>query len=482
MIALTSEQLAVVSSRTPLFVKAFPGSGKTTVAAARFTQSRFEPSGDRRAVVGASFTRSATRELAARVRRNAGSLALRYPNRIETLDTLMRDILTSLLRSGELVWPGGMRELDVVDSWAHIRKLAWTPQEPRMTLEGQVLGSRLYRQARPGSYPAIDDFRAAVSSGICSHAEVRQALNLAIASEHIQERIRERFARTVKELIVDEIFDGNELDIAVLRLAIEGGTRLVTIGDPWQALYAFRGARPADISDFLSSFTTTPLTESFRFESEPQRELADALRSGRSVSVLVDDAFEADVVLAPEWKQLWKVPLALPLALGSFKGSVGEAMATVLLNSIVNVSVGSEATFIGEALRTLRSDRERITSAEGEMLRIAAALRTTNRSAMPQIWDLLRSTLQPLVDIELPMRRATSRLEPIRSALEHRGRRVPGMTIHQAKGREWNSVLVVLDEQAVSALEEGLTGQTERERRLYVALTRARRATRAAVI
>ena len=49
-----------------------------------------------------------------------------------------------------------------------------------------------------------------------------------------------------------------------------------------------------------------------------------------------------------------------------------------------------------------------------------------------------------------------------------------GMTIHQAKGREWNHVGIRLDEGEVGLLAAGLDQSVEAGRRLYVALTRAR--------
>jgi DNA helicase-2/ATP-dependent DNA helicase PcrA len=52
------------------------------------------------------------------------------------------------------------------------------------------------------------------------------------------------------------------------------------------------------------------------------------------------------------------------------------------------------------------------------------------------------------------------------------------MTIHQAKGREWDRVGVRLTDGEISRLAAGLDRNVEPDRALYVALTRARHAVR----
>lgn len=54
---------------------------------------------------------------------------------------------------------------------------------------------------------------------------------------------------------------------------------------------------------------------------------------------------------------------------------------------------------------------------------------------------------------------------------------VPGLTIHQAKGREWRRVGVALSAAELGRLAHGLVQDQETDRRIYVGLTRAREAT-----
>ncbi|MFJ9968530.1 3'-5' exonuclease [Streptomyces avermitilis] len=56
---------------------------------------------------------------------------------------------------------------------------------------------------------------------------------------------------------------------------------------------------------------------------------------------------------------------------------------------------------------------------------------------------------------------------------------VPGLTAHQAKGREWDAVGVCLTGPEHETLRQGLSSDSEDHRKLYVALTRAKRMTTA---
>ncbi|WP_443055723.1 UvrD-helicase domain-containing protein [Streptomyces sp. NBC_00690] len=129
--ALTPEQLLTAASPDRLvYVEAFPGSGKTTVSHQRFGLHRFARTTDHRAVVAVSFTRSATEEIRSRVVRQWGPPALAWPHRIVTLDTILNDLLTHLLRSGFLQWPGGHEELEVLDTWRTASPPSALPRSP----------------------------------------------------------------------------------------------------------------------------------------------------------------------------------------------------------------------------------------------------------------------------------------------------------------------------------------------------------------
>jgi DNA helicase-2/ATP-dependent DNA helicase PcrA len=71
----------------------------------------------------------------------------------------------------------------------------------------------------------------------------------------------------------------------------------------------------------------------------------------------------------------------------------------------------------------------------------------------------------------------TRRLADIAQRVVYPGRPVPGLTAHQAKGREWDVVGIRLTPSEREALAGGLTVHEDTHRKLYVACTRARRIT-----
>lgn len=306
---LTAEQrLAAATSRRNLFIEAGPGTGKTTVSAQRFGVHRFssEHRHDSRAVVAVSFTRAATYNLRRRVQRLWGSGAWMWPHRIVTLDTVMCDLLHDLLRvelvmwpNAKALWPNGNIVLDVRDSWASCGGTVSTRSVYTLTLAGRHV--QIHEGFAPNwanRVPAVQVVPL-MRQGICTHQDVRDILALALRDPASAAHVRQRIGDTMRALIVDEVFDANDLDIAVIESAITAGVAVTLVGDPWQALYLFRGARPQVVPELLerTGVPTLPLTQSFRWRDVEQRELATKLRRGEGV-ILPTDPEDPDVVLA----------------------------------------------------------------------------------------------------------------------------------------------------------------------------------------
>lgn len=57
--------------------------------------------------------------------------------------------------------------------------------------------------------------------------------------------------------------------------------------------------------------------------------------------------------------------------------------------------------------------------------------------------------------------------------LDNRGECIPGMTIHQAKGKEWPAVGVRLNSAQINRIQTGLSETSTEDRAIYVALTPA---------
>jgi DNA helicase-2/ATP-dependent DNA helicase PcrA len=482
---LTNEQL--VAAGTPLrrtYIEASPGSGKTTVSAQRFGVQRYAAQraaegADDRAVVAVSFTRSATWELRQRVRQNWGPSALCWPHRVITLDTLIYSLLEYLLETDQIRWPGGHCHLDVHDSWKVIAEFFWIRGIVGLNLDGRrvTVWSGYARNSATRINP--QQYRAAVEAGICTHEEVRDVLSLALQLPLIVESLAQRLAMTTRALIVDEIFDANSLDIAVIELAARV-CPVTVVGDPWQALYGFRGAKPDEVPGLLAriDMVRLPLSISFRWRTEEQQLLADRLRAGDGVTLLSGSDDSVDVVLACQWKQLWETGAhVLPLAYGSAKGNMPEAAATLLLNQLTRKVLGENATYLSDALATLGiTDLDAPRRLEPPLQAVIEDLASGGKSALNTAYQSLVVAIGSESRREFPAVhwRYTQRLDDLRTRLSYSGQRIPGMTVHQAKGREWNRVGVRLSEEDRATLAAGLRVDNERHRQLYVACTRAR--------
>jgi len=290
---LTDEQKRAAATRAQrAYIEAGPGCGKTTVAAERYGVLRFDGCAQAPGLVALSFARSARGELEDRVRRRWGSHALRWPHKVWTLDRLHCAILVHLLRTGRVTWAGGHTDLTVHDSWrGQDGSRPLSPDRPWrrvVTLNGrQVVSDTRAIYDFGYGYTTKTPYETMLAAGVCTHDEVRQILEIVVWNTELRPAVVDYLRTSMKALIVDEVFDGDRLDLAIVHQAAAAGIPSTLIGDPWQALYEFRGARPELVAGIIAdlSFETLPVTQSFRFETPETRELARALRAGGAVTV-----------------------------------------------------------------------------------------------------------------------------------------------------------------------------------------------------
>ncbi|MGX1759384.1 UvrD-helicase domain-containing protein [Streptomyces lydicus] len=478
---LTHEQLlAAGSPQSRLYIEAAPGSGKTTVSTQRYGLHRFARTADHRAVLAVSFTRSATAEIRDRVLERWGPAALTWPHRIVTLDTVIHDLLTHLLQAGLVQWPGGHRELQVFDTWRTHLPSVYVFQRPVLKLDGCQVTTGVVRERQRTSTVDQTAFEAAVSEGLCTHEDVRCVLELALGIEKVRTALTTFLGKTVRSLIVDEIFDANLLDLEIVSLAASAALGITLVGDPWQALYSFRGARPEEVPRLIAQegFTQKDLQASFRWRSNAQRTLAMQLR--RREGTVVDRGLvsEVDVVLAREWKSLWDTdPQVLPLAIKSASGQFQEAAVTLLLDAMTDRAFGLNAIFLNDALTTLDiTDKHALARLRPRLQKILDLL--AGDEDLRIVWGSLNTEIATESDSKAPTKHHPThiaRLEKLRTRLRlPYDQLVPGLTCHQAKGREWDYVGVRLEESDLKALRTGLDPDDEDHRKIYVALTRAR--------
>lgn len=245
---LSEEQVTGATTRRPrAFIEAGPGAGKTTVAAVRFGVLRFcRPTSAVRGVVALSFTQAATHELHTRIVDRWGPRALDGTSRASTIDAELVKVLCHLLRTGQLRWPGAHTDLDPIDSWNAHPKYKWLPKPQWGCYVPGLAGRDIVPQRVVGPQQGFTktDLLTELSAGECTHDDIRRVIATALNDPQLRVRVASHRRETVSHLIIDEVFDADELDLDLIRLHCEANIPVTVIGDRWQALYEFRNARP----------------------------------------------------------------------------------------------------------------------------------------------------------------------------------------------------------------------------------------------
>lgn len=486
---MSPEQRSAATSRAALcYVKAGPGSGKTYLATEAFGFLRYKRYlNDRRGVLGVTFARSARAELQERVRTRWGARATAWPNAISTFDELHRTLLRHLVFNGYIPWPSGDLPVRVDDTWQDHPGATKSPgkKKTRFALsldsEGLVTTVRT-RSDRLAPKPCFMDatkLMSAVRDGFCTHAEIRNVLGAALTpGDHpaFERAVTSCLGMSYCHLIVDESFDMNHLDAAVVELAIAAGVTITLVGDPWQSLYEFRGASPDRVHELLKAhtFAQVDMPGDRRYLTTEMKALARSLFDEVPFPVMAArEGDEFDVVLAHDWNTLWDERRIDVLPMGRPTGLDGSELANcfvLLLNEVVRSFFGREASGVAEARRKLDVDDC------DELIQPAlTALRDPSRP-IDEVWDALRSAFNRAGGTWKEQgKRATAHMQRLRELCVLGEAPVLGLTIHQSKGLEWNRVLLLNGELTTQrGWRNKLEQRYEQHRSVYVGLTRAR--------
>jgi DNA helicase-2/ATP-dependent DNA helicase PcrA len=479
---LTPEQLVPATSRAALtYVEAAPGSGKTFLAVERHGYLRFGLCGrDHRGIAAVSFARSASAELLGRIVRRWGASAARWPNFVGTIDELHRRVMNHMLEAGVIDWPGAPADLSVKDTWRQApgarnrlgSAAGWWSVD--LDPSGEVSPVLVTEGRRPPAFfTDRDAYLSILKTGRCTHDEVRSILAAVLLRPipALRDAVRAYLVASFAHLIVDEAFDMNELDIALVRaIADAGGVGVTVVGDPWQSLYEFRGSRPKLMATLVGDgFAKYSVLGSHRYRTNDMRTLARQLALGEPFAV---DAAEVgrvpDVVLATTWSPLWEqeeLPILPPGLGGRVAGGPYSAGLLLLLNEVTTDRFGVAVTGFGEAAAFLGWD--------GDRGRLADALRELAASGGEQaIWAALKSGFASADELWAPpgviaTRRLSRLVQLVRGGLT-----VLGLSVHQAKGLQWPAVDFLQN-----LMQPGETYRLDQDdavdRQVYVALTRA---------
>lgn len=488
-VRLTDEQLLAAASNERLVnVISGPGSGKTTVSAVRFGYLHHHDPDGRRGVLGLSFTRSAVAELRSRITARWGHRAVELPNLVTTFDDFHTRLLYHLLDAEIVQWPSGHRRLNVIDDYRGMTGCRWLPVGSYRRYAGCSENGAIQSLSEEADKPKfgfgkVAPHRAALDSGTVSHEDVRRVLRTAL--KHVpgaKESVVNWIDTTFRHVIVDEVYDADPLDIFVCRAVARTRSSLTTVGDPWQALYDWRGATPDKVQTHLFdklSFKPYQQLKSFRFATEQTAELARALRAGEGVVVPPISSTAVDVALGRQWTTLWDVgDNILPLAFRTIGNRVDAAL-NLLLDEVTRAKLGRKAFNRQAALIHLGMDEEGLEEALREHFRpilVSLVDGLPGIEALERVRDAAAQVSPRSRPSRLQAKGETVRvtdLERLRLRIT-RSDLIPGLTVHQAKGCEWSRVGVALSPSREAILAAGLTSEEPEHCVLYVALTRAK--------
>lgn len=487
MVELTDAQVLAAAAPDRLVnVVSAPGSGKTTIAAERYGYQRYQ-AGDLRGVLGLTFNRAAAAELRRRIEARWGANCIRPAHRVVTFDHLHVDLLAHLISEGKVTWPSGATTLDVRDDYRGIKGFRFLKDGGHKRVaslnNNRSVVSKSQRVAKPCmGIGSIADHQAVLQSGIVSHEDVRNILRSALQLDDLQQFAADWLSESYRALVIDEVYDADDLDLCVAYLAAEAGLSVTVIGDPWQALYKWRGAKPEVVEKLLSGtseqFKAYEQPESFRFRGDQMPQLAVDLRAGLGASLPEVVSSQIDVALARNWTQLWSVgDNILPLSFHTVNNATDAAL-NLLLDVVTRSRLGAESYGREGAITKLGLDREQFLAKQDEVFGpLIAGLRDGKAAAL--VLDELREAIKAL-GVRRPSRLSNKKEAAAEAQLAWLAARldktavVPGLTIFQAKGREWDRVGVVLSRAQVTTLASGLHELDEEHSIIYVAITRAR--------
>lgn len=278
---LTAQQRAAVEYPGNVLLQACPGSGKTRAIVARLIKEVEALRGTPFAAACITYTNSAVLELEDRIR------AFLYPSdeRSYLISTIHSFCLNEILRPFASRLPGfrgGLKvitadrpEFQSIADYA-ASKVGWFNLGPwdfesfgslNLDASGNLIGVALGNEPLKNAAPHF--WQRCADLGFIDFANIiYKSFCLLRDDPEVARSVATRF----RTYLIDEFQDTTELQIEILsRINDQGRVTFFLVGDSFQSIYGFSGAKPELIEPFASYIgARTDLTLSYNFRSNPQ--------------------------------------------------------------------------------------------------------------------------------------------------------------------------------------------------------------------
>lgn len=315
---------AVLATEGPVLILAGAGSGKTRALTHRIAYLVFEKRIHPRNILAVTFTNKAANVMRERVEKLIGSKQY-FP----WLGTF-HSICVKMLRQkadGELV----KRDFIIYDENDSLRAIKkamedlgvsvkdYNPRAIRAFISGaksELLSARDYQKF------ALDPMQKITSKVFIRYEEILHNSNALDFDDLILKTVkalekdklfRDYFSSKYKYILVDEYQDTNHAQYMFLKILAKAHKNIFVIGDDWQSIYSFRGAKFQNILDFKKDYlgakviyleenyrSTTPILESAQAvikqnEVRSDKHLFTSKSGGAPVSLVVAPSKEDEI-------------------------------------------------------------------------------------------------------------------------------------------------------------------------------------------
>ncbi len=440
-----AQRLVVTHQGPPLIVQAGPGTGKTRALTHRLAylcqRHRVRPD----QILALTFTRQAAAEMAGRVNQLLPGCPELEGLTIKTFHALGHQILSEAGQSREVAEEERRRSL--------MRQVARSAGVAFAALEKQIISSKQALKYPEDSDPeeaapmaaACRAYEAALAEqGLWDYEDlVARPARLLLTQPELQAAYRRRF----RYLLVDEYQDLNEAQYRLFRALAGPEADLVVIGDPHQAIYGFRGARPEFFGRFQEDWpeaVSVCFTETYRLPPPVLRAAQTVLRTGGVVPdpMICHTNGEQPVMLLEEASE--------------------AAEAQAIARQIEKLMGGLSHRGLEEA-----EVRYQDPDAGAGFREVAVLYR---------FHALGRELERALLEAGIPCQQAREGVGPEWEGLDLAAEKVKLLTLHAAKGLEFPYVFIAGCEAGLIPWEpEGgeKSDPAEEQRLFYVGLTRA---------